>query len=58
MKWSLLCALLVGLFVSGTSQAANLWGLKRGTPELQSAGVLTFGLVFYLIFARAEKLFD
>ncbi len=43
MKWSLLCALLAGLFVSGTSQAADLWGLKKGTPELQSAGVLTFG---------------
>ena len=43
MKWSLLCALLAGLFVSGTSQAADLWGLKEGSPELQSAGVLTFG---------------
>jgi len=43
MKWSLWSVLLAGLFVSGVSQADDLWGLKKGTPELRSAGVLTFG---------------
>ncbi len=43
MKRCLLGALLVGLIASGVGRADDLWGLKKGTPELKSAQVLTFG---------------
>lgn len=39
--WSLATALL--WTVAGSSQAADKWGLKKGTAELQSAGQLAFG---------------
>lgn len=36
-------ALLAAMSVSSVGNAANLWQLKEGTPELQSAGTLSFG---------------
>ena len=46
---------IIGVYISGLIlQATGSWALVFQT----AAGVLTFGLVFYLIFARAEKLFD
>lgn len=36
-------ALLTALAVSSVGNAANLWQLKSGTPDLKSAGNLTFG---------------
>ncbi|MGZ0165426.1 MAG: hypothetical protein ACKVII_15995 [Planctomycetales bacterium] len=36
-------ALLTALAVSSVGNAANLWQLKTGTPDLKSAGNLTFG---------------
>lgn len=46
---------IIGVYVSGLIlQATGSWALVFQT----AAGVLTFGLVFYLIFAKAEKLFD
>ncbi len=46
---------IVGVYVSGMIlQATGSWTLVFQT----AAGVLTIGLVVYLVFARAEKLFD
>lgn len=39
----LLTTLLAGLCVSQAGLASDLWGLKKGTPELRSASVLAFG---------------
>ena len=36
-------ALLAVLALSSIANAANLWQLKTGTPDLKSAGTLTFG---------------
>jgi hypothetical protein len=36
-------ALLAVVAVSSIANAANLWQLKTGTPDLKSAGTLTFG---------------
>lgn len=36
-------ALLAVVAVSSVANAANLWQLKTGTPDLKSAGTLTFG---------------
>lgn len=36
-------ALLAAISVSTVGDAADLWRLKKGTPELQSAGTLAFG---------------
>jgi hypothetical protein len=38
-----LLALLAVMSVSSVGSAANLWQLKEGTPDLQSAGTLSFG---------------
>ena len=46
---------IVGVYVSGLIlEATGSWAMVFQT----AAGVLTFGLVFYLVFARADKLFD
>ena len=46
---------IIGVYVSGLIlEATGSWALVFQT----AAGVLLFGLVFYLVFARAEKLFD
>jgi hypothetical protein len=36
-------AVLAAMSVSAVGNAANLWQLKEGTPELRSAGTLAFG---------------
>jgi hypothetical protein len=36
-------ALVAAMSVSSVGNAANLWQLKNGTPDLKSAGTLTFG---------------
>ncbi|MBI1311237.1 hypothetical protein GC176_08010 [bacterium] len=55
MKWSLLSALLASLLVTGVSRADDLWGLKKGTPEIQSAGVLAFGPDGILLIGDAKS---
>jgi ACS family sodium-dependent inorganic phosphate cotransporter len=46
---------IIGVYISGLIlEATGSWALVFQT----AAGVLTFGLIFYVIFASAEKLFD
>ncbi len=46
---------VIGVYVSGLIlQATDSWALVFQT----AAGVMIFGLLFYLVFAKAEKLFD
>lgn len=46
---------IVGVYISGLIlEATGSWAMVFQT----AAGVLTFGLVFYLLFASAEQLFD
>jgi ACS family sodium-dependent inorganic phosphate cotransporter len=46
---------IIGVYISGLIlEVTGSWALVFQT----AAGVLTFGLIFYLIFASAEKLFD
>ncbi|NQV24522.1 MAG: hypothetical protein HQ518_09150 [Rhodopirellula sp.] len=39
----MILAVLSAMAVPSVGNAANLWQLKEGTPDLQSAGALTFG---------------
>jgi ACS family sodium-dependent inorganic phosphate cotransporter len=46
---------IIGVYISGLIlETTGSWAMVFQT----AAGVLTFGLVFYLLFASAEKLFD